>query len=883
MHRTLLAVGSAVTLAAVCIVCVVGVGACRRDEPAAEERASRRPLSTGDDPADWDGATGTRRVHQWVGIAIDDGTTAAVRWRSPPADWTSHDAVRFYLDHAAPTDRELEVLIESDDPATPGRDGYAAVVDLGFRGPRRVVLRRAAMSAVGAPRGFDRVTGFELRPRGAGPGAELGFAALDLVDAATRGPLVTDEELAAALDLTRPELAPIAAARGSTAIRAAIARYLRDVDREWSYAAAPNDDAVEDDDGEEVEETEEIDAEGIVLDEADLLAAAERIAAGEITLVHVTHRFDGPIDWTFNPTRHLPNVDYNRQWENHLNHMPFWSTLAAAYRATSDERFAAAWAAQLRRWIASCPYDPEPKKRYQSAQWEMLSTAARMKRSWPDAFFAFRRSPAVTDDDLVDYLKSSLEHARHLHANYSKGASNHQSTELFALHTIGCVFPEFREARDWRRRAAKKIRKTAEVVFYDDGFTRELSPTYQNATLKGILALYQNAARYGFADEVGPIPTRLENAFAVNLWFMAPDGKLPAFNDSGQPNGARFLAEHGDGLFPHRADFLFAASGGREGSRPAVTSHLFPWAGFCVMRSSWETTANFAVLDAGPLGSHHVHQDKLHLVLWSYGREILYDGGGGRYAQSPWREYAVDTLSHNSVVVDGLGQRRSRARDADAISARPVDVRWETDDVRDFAAATYDDGYDDSPRAAEAPGEPIARHRRGVLFVKPDLFVVVDAVESKDDAPHAYQARWHVKTTRTIADRFGVVRTTDDGLSNLAVIPLVRDGLDVAVASAQLEPERLGWHVDKKAPAPVPTTTITHTRAGPSARFVTLLLPLPPGASDPAPAIEVGPDATVVRFAGGRVVTVVAGGPDAIQVRDRRGPDDERVVVVAPR
>ncbi len=100
-----------------------------------------------------------------------------------------------------------------------------------------------------------------------------------------------------------------------------------------------------------------------------------------------------------------------------------------------------------------------------------------------------------------------------------------------------------------------------------------------------------------------------------------------------------------------------------------------PYAGYFVMRSGWETDASYyAVLDAGPLGYGHVHQDKLNLVVWAWGRELLFDGGGGSYERSKWRAYATDTFGHNTVLVDGKPQRR-QTKDREAnVSRTPVDA-----------------------------------------------------------------------------------------------------------------------------------------------------------------------------------------------------------------
>lgn len=42
------------------------------------------------------------------------------------------------------------------------------------------------------------------------------------------------------------------------------------------------------------------------------------------------------------------------------------------------------------------------------------------------------------------------------------------------------------------------------------------------------------------------------------------------------------------------------------------------------------------------------------MIVDVYGRRLLYDGGGGPYEVSKFRDFAIDTPSHNTVLVDGI-------------------------------------------------------------------------------------------------------------------------------------------------------------------------------------------------------------------------------------
>jgi hypothetical protein len=274
------------------------------------------------------------------------------------------------------------------------------------------------------------------------------------------------------------------------------------------------------------------------------------------------------------------------------------------------------------------------------------------------------------------------------------------------------------------------------------------------------------------------------------------------------------------------------------------------------MRSGWDIHANYLVLRAGPLGASHNHQDKLNLVMWAYGREILYNSGGGTYDQSKWRQYSVETFSKNSVLVDGLPQYRDPKNREANISHAPIDARWESTPDHDFVAGAYSDGYG-------YKGLHPAVHSRRILFLKPDLAIVSDTLTPNDAAQHTYQARWNLQPTNTRKiDATNEVMTADSGQPNLDLVPLGPDGLDVRVASGQTEPELLGWRVFHEGrQKPARTTTVLYTRKGAGAqRFLTLLVPMHASATGEGVqrVTATGPGTAEVFFKDGRKLAVAA-------------------------
>ncbi|HEY0256765.1 MAG TPA: heparinase II/III family protein, partial [Candidatus Methylacidiphilales bacterium] len=244
-----------------------------------------------------------------------------------------------------------------------------------------------------------------------------------------------------------------------------------------------------------------------------------------------------------------------------------------------------------------------------------------------------------------------------------------------------------------------------------------------------------------------------------------------------------------------------------------------------------------------------------NVVLWAYGRQILFNSGGADYEKSQWRDYSVDTFSKNTVLVDGKPQVRDPKNLDLAFSKAPIDARWESNPDHDFGAGIYNEGY------GSLDARP-ATHTRRVLFVKPDLFIVADTLVPNDTAEHTYQARWNLLTTKTQEDpQTQAVTTIDKDLPNLAIVPLHTTGLEVRSASAQSQPELLGWYIQAgRSPEYMPATTVVHTWHGAGVEnFLTVLVPIPAGSPSPiksAKATDTG--SATVTFNDGRIFSIVA-------------------------
>ena len=186
------------------------------------------------------------------------------------------------------------------------------------------------------------------------------------------------------------------------------------------------------------------------------LAPADAVLRQRFTVVGIPHTFDGPVDWYFNPTT-TPESEHARdnEWTWQLNRHAAFATLAGAYRASGDERYARKFAELLESWIRDCPVPEDGAWQGPTSPWRTIECGIRTAGSWATALTTFRSSPSVSDQLLVDWLKSWIEHGRYLY-RYPTGR-NWLTMEFNGLYHVGTLLPFAKDAPTWRTASAKRL------------------------------------------------------------------------------------------------------------------------------------------------------------------------------------------------------------------------------------------------------------------------------------------------------------------------------------------------------------------------------------------------------------------------------------------
>ncbi len=532
--------------------------------------------------------------------------------------------------------------------------------------------------------------------------------------------------------------------------------------------------------------------------------------------------FAGAVDWTHQP-------DGNTDWRWDLNRHFYFVTLGQALWYTGEARYAAACAELLADWLSANPADEA------HPNWSDPFEVACRITTWLWAYHLLLAADALTPAAHALFLRGLWMHGAYLDACLELHVpNNHLLLEVKALAMLGLLLPEFAASERWRARGLALLEREVRRQTCADGAHAERVPHYHRLVAGELLELARlldmNAA---------PVPAalaeRLPQLAAFELHLQRPDGRLPLFGDSahGDPH-IRFQVAEAAAAWLGRAELKRPGARleamtvwlvGTEGARrwealPAAApapSRLFREGGYAVLRTGWQAAGRYLALDCGPFGyplaAGHGHADALSVEVFADGQPRLVDSGVYSYHLGRrWRQWFRGTRAHNTVVVDG--QDQSELLDEGRVwrPARVTVRAWASGERLDWIDAEHD-GYQ------RLPGR--VRHRRRVVFVKPDYWLIVDDLAGA--GRHAFEALFHLppETAVTVAADTGAAHA-----GGLAILPLAQPGLRVRVDE--------GWvsfRSGEKQAAPVLTHSLT-TEA--PARLVTILAPLAAGQPPPA-------------------------------------------------
>lgn len=447
------------------------------------------------------------------------------------------------------------------------------------------------------------------------------------------------------------------------------------------------------------------------------LEIARDACEGVFTNAGLKLTIGNPPDWLSGA---LPTDD---EWKIEWYKFYYGLDLAHAYSVTGDARYQSTWRRLVHSWIAHMPVGCDSS-----------DVAARRIQNWIYAWNIFSRTAIIASDFENELISSLAVQVVHLRDNLT-AERNHRTLELYALFIAALALPEL-DRGELLSFAIAELQRNLLTDVRPDGVHREQSTHYHMTALRSFLGARENARRFALQFDAS-YDERLERACEFLLHVQRPDGFIPALSDADTSNYSDLL-ELAASLFD-RDDFLYGATAGARGSKPAVTCTSFAASGYFIQRSGWgdEWTRfrdeKYLVFDCGPLGDGgHGHYDLLNLEISAHGRPLIVDPGRFTYAEDElqWRRWFKGTAAHNTVCVDDLDQipyRRGKPKGALA-EGRLLD-RLTTPDFDMLAGEARSPAYD-------------AVHTRRIFFIRGEYWLIVDSLRAS--IPHKYDLRFHL-------------------------------------------------------------------------------------------------------------------------------------------
>lgn len=508
----------------------------------------------------------------------------------------------------------------------------------------------------------------------------------------------------------------------------------------------------------------------------------------------------GQLDWTHQ------GPDEDIEWAWGLNRHGHLHILLDAYFETGNPAYASAINNHIQDWVvASLPY---PGVKSSTAQWRGLEVALRAK-NWVRVFFGLVNSDYLTPATKILMLSSLPDHTHYM-ANFHARSGNWLTMEMSGLAMVATAWPEFKQSREWVAYSKVNMLGGLKDQVYPDGVQKELTSHYHQ------VALYNFDHFREICEQAGEIlpedyTRQLEQMQHYTATTVRPSGHGILNNDSDNRYNRDAITEAATRY--NREDWMFIATNGKKGRRPpGPPSVVFPWAGQLIMRSGYDANAHWGFFDIGPWGTGHQHNDKLHLSIAAYGRDLLVDGGRFAYRGELAKKflgYATGSESHNVLLIDGAGQDAGPSVTTEALSEDAYKIK----ERFDYAAGSFD-------KFKGIPGS--GKHTRAVFYVRSKFWIVADRIET--DRPRKVEALWHWHPDLAVNTEQNGAVSTNVEKGNLRIIPVGKTDWNVRHVKGQHEPPQ-GWYSEKYNLSEPNIATIYTTNINSASSFVWVLQP----------------------------------------------------------
>ncbi|MFZ5806135.1 MAG: alginate lyase family protein [Verrucomicrobiota bacterium] len=503
---------------------------------------------------------------------------------------------------------------------------------------------------------------------------------------------------------------------------------------------------------------------------------ADQILRDQFTLQGITatqpRTSEGKLDW------HDQGPKNDPEWAWMLNRHQYFADLLSAWVSTGNADYAVTFDRYIRDWITS---NSQPFFSTDSGPWRVMEVGRRLSDTWAPAFYGFQQAGEFSDTARLLMLLSVAQQADFCMKHHTN-RGNHLNAEMVGLASAAVYWPEFKNSKKWLDHAVKKMHREFFARIYPDGVQQELSNHYQ-------IVVARHADAMTHLLTLANHPARVEfQSFADQLWetiarVTKPDGNGPLNNDADLENNRHWLAQ------------AARARGISQWKEYQNSSIFLKWAGQIIMRGRRGLNADWLFFDAGPLGIAHQHYDKLHISLFTAGRDVLVDAGRFTYRSGWWRRYFAGPQSHNVVLIDRCFPKERR------LNRKPANVIYRSMPEADFALAQTQF----KNRSWLSWDRPV--HKRAVLYVRNSYWLVVDEIVTFQK--HTLNVPWHFHPDCVVRENNLAL---DEEMSSVRLQPAGNLLWKFKMLYGHKTPFIQGWwspFYNRKQPAPTAVYTVS--------------------------------------------------------------------------
>lgn len=388
--------------------------------------------------------------------------------------------------------------------------------------------------------------------------------------------------------------------------------------------------------------------------------------------------------------------------------------LLYAYRTTGNSAYASKLISLDLSFIAA-----ENKSRW---AWSDAHTVAFRSMALVDTWWKLRQVHQLPESASSAFL-GELEKTGEFLAdpnNYQQENTN-SVNEAAALYELAVAFPTLPNSHDWLTLATQRLQWQLGGLIDSDGQLIENSPYYDFYALSKYWQIYDYSIAH---DEPinGDFNSKLLSMLRFATYILQPDSQVPLLGGSIETA----INDHGVYEQMAKADpqLRYVLTRGAQGIEPTYQSIYFSTSGLTIMRSGWQSGAQFTrstylTYNIGKYRTAYSNLDALAITLYGDGGDLLPGPGAYTFRPGAYRNYFHGTESENTVVVDGKSQSQGDGTGTQLVTKDGL---------------TY--------QSAESSLYNGVSHQRMVMMIDADHLLVVDQLKSS--STHTYQQMFHL-------------------------------------------------------------------------------------------------------------------------------------------